>query len=90
MFYYLQLDDEIEMLSLSGVKNQTHTLKLSRLMVRAKELAPRMQLLKLLSEGEEPCRRLFLDYHGLKLIHGWMSDATSLKHADNLLFRFVK
>lgn len=89
VIFLFQLDEEIEMLSISGVKNQTHTLKLSRLMVRAKELPPRMQLLKLLYEGEEPCRRLFLDYHGLRLIHGWMSDASSLKDTDNLLFRLV-
>lgn len=56
-------------------------------MVRAKEMAPRMQLLKLLREGEEPCRRLFLDYHGLRLMHGWMCDATSLNESDNILFR---
>lgn len=75
------------MLSTTGVKNQTHTLKLSRLMVRAKEMAPRLQLLKLLQHGEEPCRRLFLDYHGLRLIHGWMTDITSLNDPDNLIFR---
>lgn len=87
IFEDLDLDEEIDMLSATGVKNQTHTLKLSRLMVRAKEMTPRLQLLKLLQQGEEPCRRLFLDYHGLRLIHGWMTDNTSLNDPDNLLFR---
>lgn len=70
----LQLDEEIETLLTTGLKNQAHTLKLSRLMVRAKETLQRIHLLTLLREGEMPCRRLFLDYHGLRLIHGWMTD----------------
>lgn len=44
-------------------------------MVRAKETLQRIRLLNLLREAEFPCRRLFLDYHGLRLIHGWMTDA---------------
>lgn len=64
----------METLLTTGLKNQAHTLKLSRLMVRAKETLQRIKLLNLLREGELPCRRLFLDYHGLRLIHGWMTD----------------
>lgn len=68
------MDEEIETLLTTGLKNQAHTLKLSRLMVRSKETLQRIRLLNLLREGEVPCRRLFLDYHGLRLIHGWMTD----------------
>lgn len=33
-------------------------------------------------------RRLFLDYHGLKLLWGWMVDASSLGHSsDNVQFK---
>lgn len=67
---------------LTGLKNQAHTLKLSRLIVRAKEPAQRSKLLKLLRHGEFPCRRLFLDYHGLRLMHGWMMDAQQLAKLD--------
>lgn len=63
------------MLMATGLKNQAHTLKLSRLMVRANEAPQRTALLRILRHGEFPCRRLFLDYHGLRLIHGWMNDA---------------
>lgn len=41
-------------------------------------------MLELLREAELPCRRLFLDYHGLKLIHSWMSDS-SIVDVDRLL-----
>lgn len=41
-------------------------------------------MLQLLQEAELPCRRLFLDYHGLKLIHSWMSDSL-IVDADRLL-----
>ncbi|CAG9771752.1 unnamed protein product [Ceutorhynchus assimilis] len=74
-----QLNDEIDMLVTTGLKNQAHTLKLSRLMVRAKDLEQRKKLLRVLRRGELPCRRLFLDYHGLRLMHGYMIDAQQLK-----------
>lgn len=44
-------------------------------------------MLLLLREGEFPCRRLFLDYHGLKLMHSWMSDANSTDRLLSLTFR---
>lgn len=81
-FEDLDLDAEIETLQTTGLKNQAHTLKLSRLMVRSKEPAQRTKLLRLLRRGEFPCRRLFLDYHGLRLIHGWMTDAQQLAKQD--------
>lgn len=82
MYFFFQLDDEIASLVTTGLKNQAHTLKLSRLMVRAKEPPQRSKLLKLLRHGEFPCRRLFLDYHGLRLMHGWMTDAQHLVKVD--------
>lgn len=44
-------------------------------------------MLLLLREGELPCRRLFLDYHGLKLVHSWMSDVNSSDLLLSLTFR---
>ncbi|KAI4464171.1 histone-lysine n-methyltransferase setd2 [Holotrichia oblita] len=89
LFEDLDLDDEIETLQTTGLKNQAHTLKLSRLMVRAKEPAQRQKLLRVLRRGELPCRRLFLDYHGLRLIHGWMTDAQHLSRI-NRKFEFLR
>uniref|UniRef100_A0A1B0CJ95 [histone H3]-lysine(36) N-trimethyltransferase n=2 Tax=Lutzomyia longipalpis TaxID=7200 RepID=A0A1B0CJ95_LUTLO len=71
------LDDEIDLLTVTGLKNQAQTLKLSRLMVRAKVQGARSRLLTLLRNGELPCRRLFLDYHGLRLLSGWMVDGAA-------------
>lgn len=51
-------------------------------MVRAKEPPQRSKLLKLLRHGEFPCRRLFLDYHGLRLMHGWMAETQQLVSED--------
>lgn len=85
IFEDLDLDEEIETLLATGLKNQAHTLKLSRLMVRAKETNQRSKLLSLLRHGEFPCRRLFLDYHGLRLIHGWMTDCQHLAKSDEKL-----
>ena len=66
------MDEEIQKLFQTGLKNRAHTLTLSRLMVRAEDWSTRGKLLKLIREGETPCRRLFLDYHGLRLICSWM------------------
>lgn len=68
------IEDEVEFLKECGLKNQSDTLRLSRLMVRAKLVQTRLNLLEILRKGDLPCRRLFLDYHGLRLLHGWMSE----------------
>lgn len=68
------LDMEIDTLMHTNLKNQAHTLRFSRLMVRAKLKRNRCQLLSILRNGEVACCRLFLDYHGLKLLYNWMCD----------------
>ncbi|EDW82541.2 uncharacterized protein Dwil_GK25076 [Drosophila willistoni] len=67
--------EELTLLSRSGLKNQLDTLRFSRCMVRAKLITTRLQLLGVLTRGEMPCRRLFLDYHGLRLLHAWISES---------------
>ncbi|XP_069668762.1 histone-lysine N-methyltransferase SETD2 isoform X2 [Periplaneta americana] len=83
----MDLEEEIEKLCVSGLKNRAHTLTLCRLMVRAEDLQSRAQLLKLLQCGEPACRRLFLDYHGLRLIWSWMMDVGLDKTNDGLGLR---
>lgn len=56
------------------LKNRAQTLLLCRLMVRAEDRSSRTQLLHILQRGETACLRLFLDYHGLRLIWSWMMD----------------
>lgn len=69
--------EQLKLLNRSGLKNQADTLRFSRCMVRAKLLQTRLQLLGVLTRGELPCRRLFLDYHGLRLLHAWISESGS-------------
>ncbi|KAL5276573.1 SETD2 family protein [Megaselia abdita] len=64
--------ENVESLIRSGLKNQAQTLKLSRLMVRSKLLLTRIKILQIIQNGEMPCKRLFLDYHGLRFLHEWM------------------
>ncbi|XP_017465977.1 PREDICTED: probable histone-lysine N-methyltransferase CG1716 isoform X1 [Rhagoletis zephyria] len=68
------IEDEVKFLSRGGLRNQSDTLRFSRLVVRAKLPQTRLNLLKILRNAEVPCRRLFLDYHGLRLLHGWMCE----------------
>uniref|UniRef100_A0A8D8P4B3 [histone H3]-lysine(36) N-trimethyltransferase n=1 Tax=Culex pipiens TaxID=7175 RepID=A0A8D8P4B3_CULPI len=79
------LEKEINNLLKTGLKNQAQTLKLCRLMVRAKDIKSRSRLLTLLQSGELPCRRLFLDYHGLRLLYGWICEST--ESIEDLKFR---
>lgn len=78
----LEIEGEINDLTESGLKNRANTIRLSRLFVRAKNVDARVRLLKILINGDMPCRRLFLDYHGLKLFHSWMSDLKTNSIAD--------
>lgn len=80
----LELQGEINDLSESGLKNRAHTIRLSRLVVRAKNVETRSRLLKILIDGDLPCRRLFLDYNGLRLLHNWMCDIKVEKSVPDL------
>jgi histone-lysine N-methyltransferase SETD2 len=70
----LEIEEQIKDLTKSGLKNRAHTIALARLVVRAKSVESRSNILKILIAGDLPCRRLFLDYNGLKLLHTWMCD----------------
>lgn len=74
VLYIFQLEDEIEKLNSHKLRNRQYTLNLSRIMVRAEDFSSRVMLLHLLQTGEPACRRLFLDYHGLKVLWSWMAD----------------
>lgn len=71
----LQIEEDLEALNRTGVKNQSHTLRLSRTVVRAKGRKAQIALLRLLRDADLPCRRLFLDYRGLRLLAPWCTDA---------------
>ncbi|KAK2581049.1 hypothetical protein KPH14_006092 [Odynerus spinipes] len=81
------LEEEIDKLCSSGLKNRAHTLTLSRLMVRSRELKHRTCLLRLIQSGEQPCRRLFLDYHGLRLIWSYVMDIAKDESEEAQQFR---
>lgn len=81
------MEEEIDKLCSSGLKNRAHTLMLSRLMVRSRELEHRTRLLRLIQSGEQPCRRLFLDYHGLRLIWSYVMDIATNESEEAQQFR---
>jgi len=81
------LEEEIDKLCSAGLKNRAHTLTLSRLMVRSRELEHRTRLLRLIQSGEQPCRRLFLDYHGLRLIWSYVMDIATNESEEAQQFR---
>ncbi|XP_058795844.1 probable histone-lysine N-methyltransferase CG1716 isoform X2 [Phymastichus coffea] len=81
------LEEQIDRLCASGLKNRAHTLTLSRLMVRCRELQHRRRLLEVIRSGEQPCRRLFLDYHGLRLMWSYMMDVAGSDSEEAQQFR---
>ena len=56
-------------------------------MVRSRELEHRTRLLRVIQSGEQPCRRLFLDYHGLRLMWSYMMDVADTKTEEVQQFR---
>ena len=82
----LEIEGEISYLLKTGLKNRTQTVRLSRLIVRSKNVDARSRLLKILLSGDMPCKRLFLDYNGLKLLYNWMSEL-NIK-VRNLIIKF--
>lgn len=51
-------------------------------MVRAEDMHSRAKLLRFLRDGEPACCRLFLDYHGLRLIWSWMIDNRTAENVE--------
>lgn len=56
-------------------------------MVRSRELEHRTRLLRVIQSGEQPCRRLFLDYHGLRLIWSYVMDIATNESEEAQQFR---
>ena len=69
-----EFEEDIERLKMTGIRTKSHTVDLCRLMVRVTETKTRLILCHLLLDADSPCRRLFLDYHGLKILNSWMAD----------------
>ncbi len=67
-------EEELERFKATGIRTKQHTVELCRLMVRTTDLNTRLCLADLLMTAAAPCKRLFLDYHGLRLLQRWMSD----------------
>jgi histone-lysine N-methyltransferase SETD2 len=60
-------------------------------MVRSTDTHTKLALCKILRDADKPCKRLFLDYHGLKILHGWMNDLGSDSVGDlNLKLAIVE
>ena len=69
-----EFEEDIERLRMTGIRTKGHTVDLCRLMVRVTETKTKLTLCHLLLDADSPCRRLFLDYHGLKILNSWMAD----------------
>ncbi|RNA33744.1 histone-lysine N-methyltransferase SETD2-like isoform X1, partial [Brachionus plicatilis] len=61
--------------SIQSLSNKENVLKLCQLMFRTESLELRLEILDLLMNTKaEISLRLFMDYHGIKLLCGWMID----------------
>lgn len=87
------LDDEIEKLVSTGIRTHNQTLNFTRQMLQVSDINTQMTLINLMKDAADPCKRLFLDYHGLKIIYnqymselGWTKKELELKIAVLELF----
>ena len=72
-----ELNSQIK--SIDSLSNKENVLKLCQLMYRTESLESRIDMLNLLlNTKSEISLRLFMDYHGLKLLWSWMVDLDSI------------
>lgn len=70
-----------------AIRNVSDTLFSYPYIVRAKLQKAKTRILQIIREGVKPCRRVFIDYNGLKLMHSWMSDINDSDRMQSLSFR---
>lgn len=76
LFFFLWVQLEYEIEQLSRISGHKKILRVCQLMLRADQARTRHMLIDILLEADHIAYlRLFLDYHGLKLIWGWMVEA---------------
>ncbi|OTF72754.1 hypothetical protein BLA29_010958, partial [Euroglyphus maynei] len=74
------------MLAENGLRNRQQILEVSRLMLRADKCSLRIQLIDIImSTIELAYLRLFIDYHGLRIIWGWMIEAENVELKARIL-----
>lgn len=56
---------------------ENSTLNLNKLMVHISDSMSRSHILKFIRENDLNCKRLFMNYNGLSIIHSWMSSNNS-------------
>uniref|UniRef100_A0A3B0QQA6 [histone H3]-lysine(36) N-trimethyltransferase n=1 Tax=Psoroptes ovis TaxID=83912 RepID=A0A3B0QQA6_PSOOV len=77
---------EIDLLAENGLRNRQQILEVSRLMLRVDKSSQRIQLIDIImSTTELAFLRLFIDYHGLRIIWGWMIEAETVDLKARLL-----
>lgn len=69
-------EDLLDKLKSTGVRTKAHTLELCRRMFQATDLNIKLVLCQLLRGADAPCKRLFIDYRGLRTIGHWVTDLT--------------
>ncbi|VVC37627.1 Post-SET domain,AT hook, DNA-binding motif,AWS domain,SET domain,SRI, Set2 Rpb1 interacting [Cinara cedri] len=72
-----ELDQQLTDISKLKNKNRSDlensTLNLNKLMVHITDSMSRSHILKFIRENDLNCKRLFMNYNGLSIIHSWMS-----------------
>lgn len=80
----LESESKISELESSGLKNSIQAISFARIVQRIKTTEMRSRMLTILYAAAEPCRRLFLDYHGLDFLYQWMGDLNVKNSIPNL------
>lgn len=66
------------------------TLSLNRLMVHITDSVSRLHILTFIREHDMNCKRLFMDFSGLSIIHNWMTsnenESFKLSVSKNVFF----
>jgi hypothetical protein len=77
-----------EIKSINALTNKDSVLKLCQLMFRTEDVSSQIDILQLLLDAKsDTSLKLFMDYHGLKLLWSWMIDLDTASDADASLLQ---
>lgn len=83
-------EKDLEVLCARGIRNKMDTLAVLRIIVETDSEDTRYKVLSLLQCADAPCRRLFIDYHLLKLLYGWMKIADTMSDPPSMKLEILQ
>ncbi|CAG0890824.1 unnamed protein product [Cyprideis torosa] len=84
-----ELEAQFRRLKKTGLQTKDHVLRCSRLMIRDLTQKKKMDVLEMIREAPISCQKLFLDFHGLRLLWTWLVERGKESKQFHILLREI-